>query len=409
MAEGAGASLEARQADAGRTLIRGRFTVAALAALTMPMMATPAQADGLFEVGPVEFGGAIRGNVTYRDYDTPDEFDDWFEFDTLIARADFDTGRFIGSAQGRLYYYHQDGQDHDTAFVHHAWLGYRFDDGSEVHAGVHQVPFGLLPYASDNWFFSIAYYVGLEDDYDLGFKYVSPDWDGWSLQAAYYIGDEGDGIGRSEDSARYSYDIVDEGANGNDEENQFNLRVARTFFQGDDDRSLELGASGQWGEVPNDITGQDGDHWAAAVHLRGEEGRFGYDLEFVTYDINQKVPAGLNPDVVQMGAFDFPYNVASGGEIYLANLRYSPEYKLPFFESWTVYNNFSVLTKDPSGFEDTIHNITGAYFSKGPWFITLDYGVGQGSPFITRDFTNGLAAGSDEWDSRINLNVALYY
>ena len=125
MAEGAGASLEARQADAGRTLIRGRFTVAALAALTMPMMATPAQADGLFEVGPVEFGGAIRGNVTYRDYNTPDEFDDWFEFDTLIARADFDTGRFIGSAQGRLYYYHQDGQDHILKIV---------EQGGSVHS-----------------------------------------------------------------------------------------------------------------------------------------------------------------------------------------------------------------------------------------------------------------------------------
>ncbi len=391
-----------------RPFTAGLTTVLASAALGIAASG-PAAADGLFEVGPVEFGGAIRANVTYRDYATPNEFDDLFEFDTLIARADMDTGNFIGSAQGRLYYYHQDGNRQDSVFVHHAWLGYRFDDDSEVHAGVNKVPFGLLPFASDNWFFSIAFYLGLEDDYDLGIKYVSPDWDGWNVQAAYYIGDEGDGIGQSEDSARYSYDIVDEGANGNDEDNQFNLRVAKTLFTDNENRSLEIGASGQWGEIPNGFTGQTGEHWAAALHLRGEEGRFGYDLEAIRYEIDQEVPAGLNPDIVQMGAFDFPYNVASEGEVYLANVRYTPDIDIPLFDSWTVYNNFSILTKDQSGFEDTVHNITGAYFSKGPWFITLDYGVGTGSPFITRDFTNGLAAGSDEWDSRINLNVALYY
>ena len=41
-----------------------------------------------------------------------------------------------------------------------------------MQVGVHQVPFGILPWASHNFYFQLPYYLGLEDDYDLGVKHI---------------------------------------------------------------------------------------------------------------------------------------------------------------------------------------------------------------------------------------------
>ena len=64
----------------------------------------------------------------------------------------------IFSGQYRLYGY--------TRTIHHAWFGYRWDDGNQVELGVTQVPFGLLPFATHSFWFGLGYYVGVEDDYE---------------------------------------------------------------------------------------------------------------------------------------------------------------------------------------------------------------------------------------------------
>jgi hypothetical protein len=51
------------------------------------------------------------------------------------------------------------------------WLGYNLNEKDQIHLGLTQVPFGIQQYNSHNWF-SMAYYVGLEDDHDMGFKYT---------------------------------------------------------------------------------------------------------------------------------------------------------------------------------------------------------------------------------------------
>ncbi|MFR7808906.1 MAG: hypothetical protein ACLU4N_06315 [Butyricimonas faecihominis] len=38
--------------------------------------------------------------------------------------------------------------------------------------GLTGVPFGIQPIASHNFFLQIAYYIGLEDDSDMGIKYL---------------------------------------------------------------------------------------------------------------------------------------------------------------------------------------------------------------------------------------------
>lgn len=48
------------------------------------------------------------------------------------------------------------------------WIGYRFSDSHRLQIGLTTVPFGILPYTGNNYFFNLNYYAGLEDDADMG-------------------------------------------------------------------------------------------------------------------------------------------------------------------------------------------------------------------------------------------------
>ena len=117
-------------------------------------LSTCAQVKKL-EVGPFKLGGAVRTNLFYKDWSESKRMD----LDTIRLNLEFEMQNLIGSAEYR-YYYYQD-LDCDTHMIHHGWLGYRFAESDEIQFGVHQVPFGIIPYASHNWFFQLPYYVGL--------------------------------------------------------------------------------------------------------------------------------------------------------------------------------------------------------------------------------------------------------
>jgi len=60
-------------------------------------------------------------------------------------------------------------------FRKQGWFGYDFTPENNLQIGLIQVPFGITQYNSHNWFFSINYYVGMEDDHDMGVKYTHSD------------------------------------------------------------------------------------------------------------------------------------------------------------------------------------------------------------------------------------------
>ncbi len=67
-----------------------------------------------------------------------------FIFDTLRLNIDASYGPLSLSAEYRFYWGFQ--------ALHHGYIGYQFAPWFELQAGVSQVPFGILPYASHNWF-----------------------------------------------------------------------------------------------------------------------------------------------------------------------------------------------------------------------------------------------------------------
>jgi hypothetical protein len=89
-------------------------------------------------------------------------------------------GRFVAVP---LHYY--DETDRYTHFLHHGWVGCRLAPGRRLRDGVHQVPVGNLPYNSHSYFFSLACYMGLEDDYDLGIKHTDRR-GSWRFDLAWY-------------------------------------------------------------------------------------------------------------------------------------------------------------------------------------------------------------------------------
>ncbi len=336
------AALERRVAELQRELDRTKAELAeaktqaaeaneqASAAQAELAASEPPAADKI-RLGPVTVGGAIRANYVLGDYpnggDGPSRGGNGgnFELDTFFINIDLDYKQLVGKFQYRWY--------NGYNFLHTGWLGWDFDNGSQVQVGVNRVPFGPGPYGvSQSWFFDQHYYVGLADDMDLGIKYVTSLGD-WDLDFAYYNRSEWNGNGTSQDSARYSYDavvwdsalepngdVVGALPNGFEERNQFNIRAIYGF----DDITVptELGVSLQYGQLKG-RRADDGDHWAASVHMKNTWNNWLLATQLTRYKYNIDDDNLLGTDeLLPMGAFDFAWPVATDAWIPAVSLSY---------------------------------------------------------------------------------------
>ena len=361
----------------------------------------------------LKVGGALRLNAFSKSWDDAnrDKLGD-LESDTFRINVDGSYSEILVSAEYRLY--------SGYSMLHHGYVGYAFDDESEVHIGVHRKPFGLLPYASHNWFFDLTYYLGMEDDYDAGIKYVRQVGN-LDVQLAFYKNDEGSFTGDSVDSARYSYDVVKTDAielsgsgvttaQTNEETNQLNGRLAYTFDHGDK-WSTEVGGSVEYGGLYNSTTARMGDHWATAMHLNGNYSQFNVMLEWVQYEFDPKNPAGSDDGFVIMGAYDAPYKVASRGDVVLANVAYTIPFENSNIDSVKIYANYSRLMKDIDGFPDSQQFVVGSLVAAGPLWTYFDFAFGKNHPWLGPEYGAALAEGAPaaDWELRFNINVGYYF
>jgi len=342
-----------------------------------------------------DIGGALRFNYSWKDFDdsTQSKRGD-IGLDIFRLNVDGQYENILLSAEYRFYSFM------DT--IHHGWIGYDFGEHGQVQAGITQVPFGLLPFASHSFWFGTTYYIGLEDDYDMGIKYIN-DSGPWNLQLAAFKNAE---LGNADDLERYSYDPVTTGAARNEETNTFNGRLAYTFGK-DSECSNELGLSGQWGELFNRDTDDSGDHWAAAAHLDSRCGRWNLQLELGRYEYNPRNPAGVSNDSITFGAFAFAHEVAAEGYFGVANIAYNVPVNWPRVDVVTCYNDFSILHKDERRFNDSLLNTTGCLIGIGPTFTYIDLIRGRNALFLGDGSLAG--GGNDEWETRININLGYYW
>jgi len=316
----------------------------------------------------------------------------------------------------------------DTHFLHHGYLGYAFSDNVYMKLGVSQVPFGIPGFASHSWFFQVPYYVGLEDDYDMGISFDLKPAPSLDLSLAYFRQAEPAGPGPQPQAGRYSYDIIPgNGAFVNSEGevvadvpanltelNQFNARLIWHVTG-----SWQVGVSAQAGENYNATLDESKLSTAFAGHIVGDFGRFNLKAEAIRYNYGALGDEGQELDVVPMGAYGFGYDggegytggVASKANIYVAGLAYTIPVNWGPITSIQPYIDYSMVDKDVEVFHDTHFLIPGVLITAGPVYTYIDYAMGKNQPWLTDSFGKGLGSGVEdpEWNSRFNVNMGYYF
>ncbi len=355
----------------------------------------------------VQVGGALRYNYTYTNYsdDTfgrnknSEERGGDINLDVFRINLDADIDNLLLSAEYRFYDY--------MRTIHHGWVGYRFADDSQVEVGVTQVPFGLLPYASNNFYFSSNFYTGFEDDYDAGVKYKGSR-GAFDYAVAFFKNDEKGGDSGSD---RYSIDPTNlpaadpqdrTGAGDQIQEtNTGNMRLAYTFGDGTD-YSTEVGVSGQYGQIYNNTQNTPyGHNEAYALHALGNYGQFELMLQATRYEYD------LDGDETAIGAaaYAFNYPFASEADSYIANLSYTVPLDIGPFDSIEFYNDYSYVGNKSGDFNNTWQNVTGAAVAAGNLYTYFDIINGKNEPFV-----NGIMTGNaDETETLFNINMGYYF
>lgn len=385
----------------------------------------------------LKLGGAFRLNVVSQNYESePTATSTYATFDTWRLNV---AARYSGVVLDFEYRFYP---TFNTHFIHHGFLGYNFSENLEMQLGVTQVPFGNLTYNSHSWWFLIPYYLGLEDDYDMGIKFNYAASEKLNLSFAYFRQPEPAGPAYGSASfggpgaGTYSYNIIpdntgvlsESGATSSIREmNQLNLRAAYEIIEG-----TTLGISGQLQGVYNSVL-QETDYGNAwAVHLNSDFSDFNLKLQYTSYDYKARDDDGNTLDRVQMGAYGDPYygdGVAARGSLITAGLAYTIGVDWGPVSSVQPYFDYSIMMKDGAinenensyDFENSLMVVPGFLITAGNIYTYVDFALGKNHPWLTDSFGTGMGAGhlneqgeplpleDLDWNLRFNINIGYYF
>lgn len=290
-------------------------------------------------------------------------------------------------------------------FLKQGWMGYRFSDENEIQVGLSQVPFGIQQYNSHNWFFNLTYYMGLEDDHDMGIKYLHIG-DKFEYNLAFYKNAEELQFGGDTETspARYSYDVVGR----NKEVNQVNGKIIYKFGEKVLSR---LGLSAQYGGLYNLDTRETGSHHGLAAHYELDYRRWNLKLQAMNVGHDPRNPASQPDDVIQMGAYGTPYSVAADFDVYSAAISRNVPVNLGPISNLEFYNDFGYMNKKKSGFEKSMMNVTGILVTAGHLYTYIDYAAGYNHSWLGGNFVDDFAQGDPDakWEARFNINIGYYF
>ncbi|MEA3504442.1 MAG: hypothetical protein U9R32_04510 [Bacteroidota bacterium] len=353
------------------------------------------------------FGGAMRYNIMATSYESDaNATSPQFTWDTWRLNVDGSVKGVDLSFEYRFY------PTFNTHFIHHGFLGYALSDKVYMELGATQVPFGITTYASHSWWFQGAYYVGLEDDYDMGINFDIKPSEKIDLSLSYFRqaepqGPGYDGVNWSGPGAgRYSYDITPSEGKSIRELNQFNGRLAYHV-----NSNWEIGASAQVGGIYNSVLEESEISTVFAGHVVGNFGNFNLKAQYTHYNYAAKDDEGNDLDIVQMGAYGSNYGVAAEADIYMAGLAYSVPVEFGPISNVQFYVDYTMIDKTNEDFFDTQHLVPGMLITAGSIYTYVDYAMGKNQPWLTDNFGKGLGAGVEDpdWMTRFNINIGYYF
>lgn len=392
------------------TRVIGR-TLSLIMAIAMASSVAYAQEQGDLEgrvdaLEKVQITGSYRMNYTVQDWNERQEDRGGdFRFNQLNLGVETEKNGVRLSAQYRMY------DNSNPSMIHHLYFATDIDDQSEVQVGITKVPFGIQPYESHNDWGDNALFMGFNDDYDAGIKYITQR-GALNVQVAYFS----NGDTKPTDAERFSADLVstklnENGTNAatrqaNEEAHQINLHTSYKVG------GSEFGASTQFTGLYNSETKQMGNAWAAAFFLNGKYDAVGVQLQAGRYEYNPENPDGVSEDSIQMGAFGATYQVASKANMYVANFHYDLPYKGGIVDLVRVYSDYNLIDKDESSFEDSQIHTVGMMIATGDLYTFVDITSGKNALFVGGgDYENALAAGDgeDKWNRFLNIQFGYYF
>ena len=349
----------------------------------------------------LKIGGALRFNYNLSSWKEgqKDRGGD-FGYDMFRVNVNGSYQGIYVDAEYRLY-----SRSFGGGFLKQGWLGYRFNEKEEIQVGLTQVPFGIQQYNSHNWFFNLTYYFGLEDDHDMGVKYIHID-DKFEYNLAFFKNAEELRFGGTSEVSpdRYSYDVVGR----NKEVNQFNGKLIYKF--GDSIKN-RLGTSVQYGGLYNLDTEKTGTHYGLALHYEMFYKNWNLKLQAMHIDHDPENLPGESREIIKMGAYGFPYEVASDFNIYTIAVSKSIPVELGPISNIQFYNDFGYQDKKVDSFEDSFMNVTGMLITAGQVYTYVDYAAGYNQSWLGGNFVDDFSTGNTDakWEARFNINIGYYF
>lgn len=350
----------------------------------------------------IKFGGAIRTNYSYTSYNDGNKNRGGdFDFDIFRINMSGEVGGVSLNGEIRFFDY--------MSVIKYAYAGYQFSDDWQVQLGITKVPFGNQSYNSQNYFFSTNYYLGLEDDFDLGIVFKRELTDNWQLDLGFFKNDELGGIDGYVDnrSDRYSYDIVgirnvgdgiyDEPEQALAEYNTFVGRFAYHFSTGE--VKTELGLSALHGGI-HDGEDRAGNYQAWAVHASSQYKNWHLQFQHSLYDYNID-----QVDRIAVGAYSFYDSIAAEAKSTTLNIAYDIAVNFGPVTALQVYNNFGLVHGKSDNTKNTMMNVTGMSVAAGGLFTYFDFVQARNQPFIG----GSAASDSDDSEQRFNINIGYYF
>lgn len=352
------------------------------------------------DVPRFKLGGGLRFGYNYSNWNSRHRRNGGeFGYDVLFLNLKGSYKKFILDADYRFYIPEFGGR-----MLKYGWFGYQFNEKSQLQLGLTRVPFGIQPSSAHNFFFQISYYVGLEDDADMGIKYVYTG-DRWEYALAFFKNaDEMLFRPNAETSGdRYGYDV----GGRNKEVNQLNGQV---FYKWGEEVRQRLGASAEFGQLYNLDTEKKGTHFAFALHHELYWKGLSVKTQVSTYAMYPKNKAGDGRDTIMMTAYGAPYTVAAKANIYTIGAGYTIPVKWGPIRSIQFYNDFGCIQKWKKEFNNSYQNVTGCLITAGPIMTYIDYALGKHQAWLGPDWgAFGWGDGSNSWHARFNVNIGYYF
>ena len=349
----------------------------------------------------LELGGAVRFNYINSSWkEEQKKKGGEFGYDMIAIKPKASYKGVFLNAEYRFY-----SEAFGGGFLKQGWVGYQFNEKNQIHAGLVYVPFGIQQYNSNNWFFNITYYVGLEDDHDMGFKYIHEDENFEYAFAFFKNAEELNFVGGQENnSSRYAYDVVGR----NKETNQVNGNFVWKFGGHVNHR---MGFSAQYGQLYNLDTKENGDHYAIALHYEVyyHDWNFKISLNHVAH--NPENGEDSSNDILQMGAYGTPYEIAADFDIYTLSASRKFDINWGPFEKIEAYNDFGWMRKKKDEFDSSLMNVTGFKITAGNLLTFIDYAAGYNHSWLGGNFVDDFSTGTPgaKWEARFNINVGYYF